>query len=169
MTSAVRTSLRRTSWEPFDANEVRDLYDDYALMLDAGDYAAWLELFVPDASYTVISRENVERGLPLAVIRCESRGMMADRVDALESTQFYARRFTRHMVSALCPVAHDAGVLATTANFVVAETIIDESTQLAWAGRYDDRIVRVDDRLQFVEKTAVYDSAMVPTSLIVPL
>ena len=56
------------------------------------------------ATYTVAARENVERGLPLATIRCDSRDMLADRIDALVSTQFHARRITRHVITAIRPV-----------------------------------------------------------------
>lgn len=166
---SVTTSAARRGWASFDPNAVRDLYDDYAAFLDAGDYASWLELFDESASYTVTARENVERGLPLATIRCDSRGMLADRVDALVSTQFHVRRITRHVISAIRPVGVDDDVLHTSANFVLVETIEDESTRIQSAGTYADVIAVVCGELRFVEKRAVYDAALVPTSLIVPL
>jgi 3-phenylpropionate/cinnamic acid dioxygenase small subunit len=148
---------------------VRELYDSYAALLDEPDYGAWLDLFAADASYVVVARENVERGLPLATIRCDSRAMLADRIDALTTTQFLARRLTRHVVTAVRP--HDSGDdwLATTANFVVVETIAGEQSSVHAAGAYRDRIVVVDGQLHFGAKTAVYDAALVPTSITVPL
>jgi 3-phenylpropionate/cinnamic acid dioxygenase small subunit len=162
-------AAKRVPWATFDPYAVRDLYDDYAVFLDAGDYDSWLELFDKSASYTAIARENVERGLPLATIRCDSRGMLADRIDALVSTQFYARRITRHLITAIRPVGVDAGRLHTTANFVLVETIEDESTRIQSAGTYADVISLAGGDLRFVEKRAIYDAALVPTSIIVPL
>ena len=81
--TAPLTTGRRASWAPYAAEDVRALYDDYTALLDDGDHAGWLELFEDDAMYQCVARENVERGLPLATIRCESRAMLADRMDTL--------------------------------------------------------------------------------------
>lgn len=162
-------SAKRVPWAPFDVEAVRGLYDDYAAYLDAGDYASWLELFDESASYTVTARENVERGLPLATIRCDSRDMLADRIDALVTTQFYARRITRHVVTAIRPVGVDDDRLHAAANFVLVETIEGGASHVQSAGTYDDVIATVAGELRFVEKRAVYDAALVSTSLIVPL
>jgi salicylate 5-hydroxylase small subunit len=163
------TGRRRATWGRFDAEAVRDLYDDYAALLDEGAYADWLELFVVDASYRAVARENVERGLPLATMRCDSRAMLADRIDALVSTQFFARRVVRHLITAIRPVGGQADLLDVTANFVVLETLVDETTKVHSAGSYRDRLTATPDGPRFAEKVAVYDAALVPTSLIIPL
>ena len=163
------TSRARVGWGSFAADDVRDLYDDYATFLDDGDYDAWLGLFSEDATYTATARENIERGLPLATIRCDSRAMLADRIDALRSTQFYARRSTRHVITAIRPVDQEDGALTTTANFLLVETVVDEPSRVHSAGSYEDRIVHTEAGLRFATKLAVYDSPLVPTSMIVPL
>jgi salicylate 5-hydroxylase small subunit len=156
----------RVPWGTFDAEEVRALYDDYAAALDAGDHAAWLDLFVDDASYVVVPLENVERGLPLATIRCESRGMLADRVDALVTTQFLARRITRHVITAVRPVGGGTGDrLETTASFLLLETIEGADTRVQCAGTYDDIVVVTAAGLRFAGKRAIYDAGLVPTSM----
>ena len=159
----------RVGWGQFEAAAVAALYDDYAALLDAGEYREWLELFVAEATYMVVSRENVERGLPLATIRCDSRAMLTDRVDAIIGTQFFDRRITRHMITAVRPVSLDAATLGTTANFVCVETLVDEHSMIHSAGSYDDCIVAVEGILRFSSKIAIYDAPLVPTSLIVPL
>ena len=63
--------------------EIEDLYAEYADVLDTEDLERWPELFVEDAFYDVIPRENYERDMPLAIMRCESRAMMQDRVRAI--------------------------------------------------------------------------------------
>lgn len=165
--NGVSGALRsRVPWRSFAADEVRSLYDDYAAALDAGDHAAWLDLFVDEASYVVVPLENVERGLPLATIRCDSRGMLADRIDALVTTQFVARRVTRHLVTAVRPVGGEAHRLETTANFLLAETIDGADTRIQCAGTYDDVIVATPGGLRFSSKRAIYDAALVPTSMV---
>lgn len=159
------TLRARVPWGSFSGDDVRALYDDYTAALDGGDYAAWLDLFVDDASYVVVALENVERGLPLATIRCDSRGMLADRIDALVSTQFVARRVTRHLVTAVRPVGGGTDSLQTTANFLLAETIDGDSTRIQCAGTYDDVIVATPCGLRFAGKRAIYDAALVPVSM----
>lgn len=152
-----------------DRTAIRDLYDDYAFLLDEGDYDAWLELFTHDCDYRVVARENWERGLPLATVRCDSRAMLADRVDAIRTTQFYAARMMRHFVSAVRPAGGDSRATAVTANFLVTETLADEPARVHSVGQYRDHIVADGDDLRFAQKLAIYDAAMVLTSLVIPL
>jgi salicylate 5-hydroxylase small subunit len=169
-TNVVETTKQaRVAWADVDGGATRDLYDDYAALLDAADYESWLDLFVQDATYVAVARENIERGLPLATIRCDSRAMLADRIDAVMHTQFFARRITRHMISAIRPVRTGHGSVETTANFVVIETLVDETSRVHSAGSYSDRIVRTAAGLRFAAKVAIYDAPLVPTSLIIPL
>jgi len=167
--STAAVTRARVPWADISAREVADLYDDYAALLDDMSFGAWLELFTEDATYMVLARENVERGLPLATMRCDSRAMLADRLDAIVGSQFFARRLTRHLVSAVRPVATEPGAVEVTANFVVVETIVDEASTIHSAGTYADRIVRTDDGLCFAAKTAIYDAPLVSISLIIPL
>jgi 3-phenylpropionate/cinnamic acid dioxygenase small subunit len=157
--------VKRAPWGDIDAAAVRDLYDDYAALLDAADYESWLELFTEDASYSATARENVERGLPLATMRCDSRAMLADRIDALVGTQFFARRMTRRFVGSIRPV----GNAHIAANFVVIESLVEAPPFVAATGVYDDEVVATADGMRFRRKTAVYDAPLVTTSLIVPL
>lgn len=47
----------------------------------------------------MIPRENYDRGLPLVVMRCESKGMLQDRVYAIRETLMYEPRYVRHVIS----------------------------------------------------------------------
>ena len=69
-----------------------DLYCAYGDALDDGEYERWPEFFTEDCLYKVMPRENFERDLPIALIYCESRGMLVDRVIALRETALYAPR-----------------------------------------------------------------------------
>jgi hypothetical protein len=73
------------------------------------------------------------------------------------------------MISAIRPGGGSDGHLHVTANFVVVETIVGERSTVHSCGSYRDRVTAVDGRLLFVEKMAIYDAALVQTSITVPL
>ena len=79
--------------------EINHLNAQYARALDEKDFDQWPEFFIPEGRYTVRSRENHERGLPLALIDLESQGMMRDRIFGVTQTIFHAPYYTRHVVS----------------------------------------------------------------------
>ena len=68
--------------------EVQQLHAEVARVLDAGEFARWPEFFTEDGRYVVQSRENHERGWPLALIHLESRAMLKDRVVGATETIF---------------------------------------------------------------------------------
>ena len=173
MTGMAARPVTGTAARPdvFDRQAVRDLYDEYAYLLDSGDHDGWLALFTEDCEYRVVARENHERGLPLATMRADSRAMLADRLYAIANLQMTAPRVVRHFVSGarlLGPAPGGEGA-AAGANFLVTETLDDEPTTVHAAGRYVDVVVAGAEGLQFASKVAVYDSAMVTTSMVHPL
>lgn len=99
--------------------EVEDLHAEYCAALDEGRYEDWAALFTEDCLYRIVPRDNHERGLPLAIMHCESRGMLLDRIVAIRETSYYAPRALRHMVSLARVVAHDDGTLRGQANYLV--------------------------------------------------
>jgi 3-phenylpropionate/cinnamic acid dioxygenase small subunit len=150
--------------------ELEDLYALYAERLDEGPLDAWPELFLADASYRVVTRENVERGMPLALLSCDSRAAIEDRIYAVANTSFTVPRRTRHLVAGIrCPEPL-ATPLQVEANFAVYESLHDEMSRVHSVGRYRDRVARdAEGRLRFLEKVCIVDSGLVPNSLVIPL
>ena len=149
--------------------EIEDLYAEYADILDTEALERWPELFVEDAFYDVIPRENYERDMPLAIMRCESRAMMQDRVRAIRETLMFEPRYVRHLISSFRISPNGGGEIDVTANYAVLETLPDEMTKVLNAGRYVDILVRDDGKLRFKQKRCVYDSSVVPNSLVYPV
>ena len=112
--------------DPILRFEVEDLYSEYADVLDTEQFERWPELFTEDAFYDVIPRENYERDMPLAIMRCESRAMMQDRVRAIRETLMFDPRYIRHLISSIRITSEDDGTLSVTANYAVLETLTDE-------------------------------------------
>ena len=149
--------------------EIEALLAEYTAALDAMDLERWPEFFTKQCLYEIIPRENYDRGLPLAIMRCESKGMLKDRVVAIRETMMYEPRYMRHMISAIRVTGERSEGITVEANYAVFETLIDELTRVFNVGRYLDRIVREAGQLKFAEKHCVYDSLLVPNSLIYPL
>ena len=89
--------------------EIEDLYARYAAALDDGPLETWPELFTEVCLYQVIPRDNYDLGLPLAIMRCESRGMLRDRVHAVQETIMHEPRYLRHHITNIRATDADAG------------------------------------------------------------
>lgn len=146
-----------------------DLYCAYDDALDDGELERWPDLFIADCVYKVLPRENFEHGLPLALVYCESRAMLMDRVVAIRETALYAPRQLRHFTSNIRVRSHTAEGLRLTANFALFQSMVDEPSSLFLCGRYHDRVVEDGGALRFAERICVYDSTIVPTSLVYPV
>ena len=114
-------------------------------------------------------RENFERGLPLATWLCESKGYLKDRVVAIRKTLLFAPRRIRRMVTGLRIIGWSDDALETRASYAAFETLTDETTRVFNVGAYRDKLVEEDGALKFREKICVFDSLLVPNSLIFPL
>jgi len=146
-----------------------DLYCAYDDALNEGALERWPELFTATCIYQVIPRENVEQGLPVALIYCESRDMLVDRVVALRETALFAPRIARRITSGICLRAIAPDGLRLSASFAVFQTMQDQPSALFLCGRCQDRVVDDGGTLRFAERLCIYDSTIVPTSLVYPV
>ena len=149
------------------------LYADYAAALDHGELARWPDFFTEDGVYRLQSRENFDRGLPLATLSFESRGMLKDRVYGASETIYHDPYFQRHIVGLprlLAREGEGAGqVLRCEANYVVIRTKRDAMPEILSVGRYLDRIVATPEGLRFAERLAIFDNDLIANSLIYPV
>jgi 3-phenylpropionate/cinnamic acid dioxygenase small subunit len=149
--------------------EIDELYAEYLGCLNEERFEAWPDLFAETCLYKIVPRGNFERNLPLATWLCESQGYLRDRVTAIRKTSVYAPRFIRRIVSGIRIVAVQGDEIELRADYAAFETLLDELTRVFNVGAYHDRIVRVGGALKFREKICVFDSELVPNSLIYPL
>lgn len=148
---------------------VTALNNEYAALLDAERFEEWAELFTEDATYRVIPRENYVLGLPIASIHCESRGMIEDRVYAARESTMSEPRTLRHLVTNVRVLEHGDDEIRAEAHVLVVQTLSRRMTEIVLSGVYLDRIVAAGGRLRFRERLCVYDSLLVPTSLVCPV
>ncbi|MFL6692898.1 MAG: aromatic-ring-hydroxylating dioxygenase subunit beta [Ramlibacter sp.] len=153
--------------------EVDQLNADYGAALDERRFDDWPLFFLEDGSYMVQGRENFDRGLPLALIALESRGMMQDRVYGITQTIYHAPYYTRHVVGPARVLAAEGddtgGLLRAQAHYAVFRTRPGDTSEVYNVGRYIDEIVRTADGLKFASRRCIYDSEMVLNSLIYPI
>ena len=153
-----------------DYHALVQLYADYAYAVDSGDWSLWPEFFVDTCSYRLVPRENHERGFPLATLSFESKGMLRDRVYGIKETLFHDPYYQRHVVGAPLVKAVDAaGRIESEANYAVFRTKLDEPSTVFNVGRYLDVVVPTAAGLKFESRVVVYDSEMIPNSIIYPI
>ncbi|MFC3106404.1 aromatic-ring-hydroxylating dioxygenase subunit beta [Undibacterium arcticum] len=148
---------------------IQDLYADYTRCVDDSCYEEWPEFFTDECLYRNVSRENFEAGLPMSALALESKAMLKDRVYGVTQTIFHAPYFQRHIVGIPKIISESDGVIVSEANYLVIRTKLDSFSEVFNAGRYIDTIVRENGRLKFRQRICVFDSELVPNSIIYPI
>ena len=161
------TSMPHLNFEDWLA--ITQLYVDYASVVDAGQWSQWPEFFTEDGVYRLQPRENHERGFPLATLAFTSKGMLKDRAYGIQETLFHDPYYQRHVVGV--PIVREAapGRWRCEANYAVFRTKLSELSTVFNVGRYLDVIVRTPDGLKFASRECIYDSEMIPNSIIYPI
>ena len=148
---------------------LNQLYADYASAVDSGQWDLWPEFFTDDCIYRLQPRENHERGFPLATLSFDSQASLRDRVYGIKETLFHDPYYQRHVVGA--PVIRGVGEdgIRCESNYAVFRTKLNGLSTVFNVGRYIDRVVPTPAGLRFAERLAIYDSEMIPNSIIYPI
>jgi anthranilate 1,2-dioxygenase small subunit len=149
-----------------DHAAVYDLFAEYGSLIDMAKFDEWLDLFAEECRYQIIPRENFDRGLPAALVFCDSRAVLEDRLRALREANKYNIHTDRHVIG--LPRIFDDGLTAE-APFAVYQTDQEGETRLFATGLYRDRLMPVGSRLKFRDKLILLDTFAVPTLLATPL
>jgi len=149
--------------------ELSHLYAEYAAVVDAADWGKWVGLFTEDCEYKLQPRENYERGFPLATLALLSRGMLKDRVYGITETLFHDPYYQRHVVGAPLILKQEGNLIQSEANYAVFRTKLSQDSTVFSVGRYVDRVRRTDDGLRFESRLCIYDTEMIPNSIIYPI
>ena len=145
---------------------VYDLFAEYGALIDLAKFDDWLDLFADECSYQILPRENFDRGLPAALVFCDSRAVLEDRLRALREANKYNIHTDRHLIG-LPRILDDD--IAAEAPFVVYQTDQEGETRLFATGLYRDRLQLVGSRLKIRDKLVLLDTFAVPTLLATPL
>jgi salicylate 5-hydroxylase small subunit len=163
-------SVDFATWQAITA-----LYQDCAAALDARELNRWPDFFTEEASYRLQSRENFDRGLPLATMAFESRGMLKDRVYGASETIYHDPYHQRHVIGAPRVLQTGEGNAEgprwwrCEASYVVIRTRRDALPEILSVGRSIDRIVATPEGMRFAERIVVFDNDLIPNSIIDPI
>lgn len=152
---------------------VEDLLHTYVHCIDDDDLEAWPSLFASPCLYKIVPRENADLNLPIAIMYCDSQGMLQDRVTAHRKANLYGAHFYRHLVSSIRVLDEENGVLSVRANYVVFRTLADAvhygTTEVYSTGAYHDKIVMENGIAKFREKIVIADTSKISSLLVTPL
>jgi anthranilate 1,2-dioxygenase small subunit len=148
---------------------VQELEFRYARILDSVELEAWIDLFAEECRYKILPRENYQRGLPLGLISCDSKGMLRDRVKSLREANIYNIHQPRRMVGNVEILGVRNGCYEVVANYTAYQTDAEGVTRLFSVGQYRDTVVEEAGELKFREKLVLLDTFSVPNLLAIPL
>ncbi len=149
--------------------ELARLYSDYAATVDSAQWEKWVDFFADDCEYKIQPRENYERGFPLATLALLSKNMLKDRVYGIHETLYHDPYYQRHVVGLPIIREDKDGVIVSEANYAVFRTKLSGESTVFNVGRYLDRIKREAGELKFISRLCIYDTEMIPNSIIYPI
>jgi anthranilate 1,2-dioxygenase small subunit len=152
-----------------DRAAVHDLLAEYGALLDSAKYDEWLGLFAQECRYHVIPRENYHRGLPAALIFCDSRAVLEDRMRVLREANKYNIHIDRHLIGLPRLLPPESEQPVVEAAFAVFQTDQEGSTRLFATGLYRDRLELAEGGPRIRDKLVLLDTFAVPTLLATPL
>jgi salicylate 5-hydroxylase small subunit len=145
------------------------LYSDYASAVDSAQWDKWIEFFTDECEYKIQPRENYERGFPLATLALLSKNMLKDRVYGIHETLYHDPYYQRHVVGLPIIREEKNNIIVAEANYAVFRTKLSGESTVFNVGRYLDRLTRDATGLKFVSRLCIYDSEMIPNSIIYPI
>ena len=95
--------------------------------------------------------------------------MLLDRVYSIKDTLVHDPYYQRHIIGT--PTVHRAepGRWECEVNYAVFRTKLSDTSTVFNVGRSFDTIVTTDDGLRFARRECIYDSEMIPNSIIYPV
>jgi anthranilate 1,2-dioxygenase small subunit len=151
------------------AEAVRELLADCLEVLDGDRLEAWPELFLPDGCYRVLSRENIELGLPAPLVYYYSRGMMQDRVTAIRDALTFEFVYTRRLSTDTRVTLRGDGDWDARANVAIYQSTEEGHTRLFAVGAYHDVVTITADGARFRTRDVVVDTFGIQNLIAVPL
>jgi anthranilate 1,2-dioxygenase small subunit len=157
--------------DPAILSQVDALQMKYLAALDRHDLDAWLNCFAERASYTCITRENHDAGLPVALMLDDCRARLQDRVKFINEvwSGTFEDYSTRHFVQRFDCSEPATGCLAVLTNFMVAYTNRRGGSEILVTGVYEDEVDLADGAAKFRSKRAILDTVTTPRYLVYPI
>ena len=149
---------------------VENLVHEWARAIDENRVEAICELLAPQGRYTVKSRFNADRNLPIALIDAHSAAQLRDRIKSMRIANIYEPHHYRHVVSCVQIVGGQDGALDVRSSFLVVRTMeLDGTMKIFASGQCRDVVEIHLGQARFRSREFVLDSRAVETLLVIPL
>lgn len=148
---------------------IERLQAEYAACIDEDRLEEWPGFFAEDCMYQVTTRFNSRRGLPLALIYCDSRRMLVDRIVSLREANIFGEHWYRHLIGNTLVKSIDGDLLTVSSNFTVLRTMKDGVAINFAVGTYQDKVRATDTGFEFVERIVVLDTHRIDGELATPI
>jgi len=149
---------------------IQDLIFEWARSIDENRVEDIAKLLDTQGRYTVKSRFNHDRDLPLAVIDCHSAAQLRDRILSMRLANVYEPQHYRHIISGIQVSSRDGNIIHTRSNFMVVRTMdLDGEVKVIFTGQAQDIIELHESEATFKERLLVFDSRVIETLLVIPI
>jgi anthranilate 1,2-dioxygenase small subunit len=142
---------------------------DYGRCLDDHCLEEWPGFFVEDGCYKVVSRENLQAGLPAAMIYHYSRAMLEDGVTTLRGLLTFEFVYSRHILGSIRILETTDSTVKVTSNYALYQSTEEGQTRLFSVSRYIDEIVFVKSEPKFKARVVVPDTSAIYNCLAAPI
>jgi len=146
-----------------------DLMAEYGAAIDEDRLEDWVELFEEACDYRIVTRENVEQGLPNVLMWCDNKNMLRDRVESYRNVNLYNLHYDRHVIGPLRLRGEKDGVCSFEASYGLFQTDLEGSSRLFSVGRYRVEARIEGDVARLKSVTVVADTGLVPSLLATPI
>jgi anthranilate 1,2-dioxygenase small subunit len=149
---------------------VENLIYEWARAIDEDRIEAIAELMEQEGRYTVTSRFNQSRGLPMAIIDAHSAAQLRDRIKSMRIANIYEPHHYRHILSGVQIIGEENGALVVRSNFLIIRTMELDGTMMLYASGQCQDVVNVSATgVRFKSRKFIYDSRAVETLMVIPL
>jgi anthranilate 1,2-dioxygenase small subunit len=145
------------------------LMAEYAMLIDEDKLEQWVELFADDCDYRVVTRENVEQGLPNILMWCDNKDMLADRVESYRNVNLYNLHYDRHILGPVRITGHDGNTWKFDVSYSLFQTTLEGESRLFSVGRYQVEAILKSESAQLKTVTVVADTGLIPSLLATPI
>jgi anthranilate 1,2-dioxygenase small subunit len=145
------------------------LMAEYAMLIDEDKLEDWVELFDEACDYRIVTRENVEQGLPNVLMWCDNRNMLHDRVASYRNVNLYNLHYDRHILGPLRITGAEGNVWHFDVSYSLFQTTLEGESRLFSVGRYSVEARLEGDSAKLLKVTVVADTGLIPSLLATPI
>jgi anthranilate 1,2-dioxygenase small subunit len=138
---------------------------EYGMALDEDRLEDWVELFDEQCDYRVMTRENVEQGLPNVLMWCDNKNMLRDRIESYREVNEYNLHYDRHVIGPLRML----GDSTFEASYSLFQTDLEGNSRLFSVGRYRVEAAMVATAARIKTMLVVADTGTIPSLLATPI